>query len=169
MQLQELRMAPKRIFEESIRHEARQVAALIRNTPEETTATQEGQQPALSKNQEGSSAQPTEADGIGERSEVAPMEKEEDLQDQEQVRETVITDADEDLTSDVVAPDETMVKEVSANLPTSPDAQDFREDETKQEPTMPSEVRSTATFEVSKALKVRFCFLGLILILTVLF
>ena len=160
MQLQELRMAKKRLFEGFIRYEARQVAALIRNTPETSTTQELDQQPDLS-DPETSSAQPAEDAKIEERPEVEPIDTE-DLQDQEQVEETVITDAEEDLTSEDLAPEEPTVKE-AANLPPSIlDAQDFREDETEQEPTMPSEVRSTAEFEVSNALKVRMSFLIII-------
>ena len=159
MQLQELRMAKKRLFEGFIRYEARQVAALIRNTPETSTTQELDQQPALS-DPETSSAQPAEDPRIEERPEVEPVDTE-DLQDQEQVEETVITDAEEDLTSEDLAPEEPTVKE-AANLPTSLDAQDLREEETEQEPTMPSEIRSTAEFEVSNALKVRMSFLIII-------
>ena len=104
------------------------------------------------------SAQPVEDARIEERPEVEPIDTE-DLPDEEQVDEAVIIDAEEDLmTSEDLAPEEPTVKE-AANLPTSLDAQDLREEETEQEPTMPSEVGSTAKFEVSNVPMVRMSFL----------
>ena len=138
MQLQELRMAKDRLFEEYIRYEARQVAAVIRNTPEEVPATQENQQPALSADPIADSPPPADPD------------------DQKQIRERAIADAVEDTVSesDVTTGDVAQMEpsvEEAANSPTDLDAEDFRE---KEERAPSPEVGSANQFEISGSLKV---------------
>ena len=67
MQLDDLRRAKDRLFGVFQRQEARMVAALVLNTPEEVNSTTSGdEQAALSDEPKTTSAHPTEDDGIEE-------------------------------------------------------------------------------------------------------
>ena len=125
----DLQLAKKRLFDEFMRREARMVADLIRNSPEETDTTTTGDNRSLMS----SGAHPAEDEWIDEA-----------IEDQKQIEEPVITDWEDLSTSEVVVAETT-------HSATSIDAEVFREDETKQE----SAITSFVQLELPQALKVR--------------
>ena len=139
MQLDDLRRAKDRLFGVFQRQEARMVAALILNTPEEVNSTTSGdEQAALSDEPMTTSAHHAEDDGT-EEGEVS-------VEDMEACNLVVSC---EDL-----SPGEIVVAE-AANSSTSIDTEVFGMDDTKQERTLPSEAGSISQHEALNALKVR--------------
>ena len=128
----DLRLAKARVF---LAWEARMVADLIRNTPDEThTTTTNEQQPAFSAEPMTGCAHPADDEVI---------EEGENREDPEQIGETVITNLEDLSLGEIVV------------ACTSQDSVNFREGETMEEPTLPSEPRSTMQHhEVATALKV---------------
>ena len=115
------------------------VADLIRNTPDEThTTTTNEQQPAFLAEPMTGCVHPADDEGIGEG---------ENREDPKQIGETVINNLED------LSPGEIVVAS------TSQDSVNFREGETMEEPTLPSEPMSTMQHhEVATALKVSIFF-----------